>query len=337
MITTINFWYKALITIPRVSKEEWLRLDVISKWLVATRASVLIMTSISVIIGGLLAYAYESFNWIYFIVCFLGINLAHAANNLINDWVDFRKGVDKGNYFRALYGPQILEHKYVTESTFFKYVAVTLLLGLLAGLYLVSVGNTNTWYFLLVGLFFLLFYTWPLKYLGLGEPAVVLVWGPLMIGGTYFVVSGNQWNPDVAFLALIYAIGPTSVLFGKHIDKLSQDKAKGVKTLPVILGEKYARYSVVALWILQYVAILYLVISSTFSPVLLLVFIAIPLLITTFKYFSVSRPSEKPESYEAEAWPLYLVRYAFVYNKRFSVLLMLGILLHVVQVKLGYF
>jgi 1,4-dihydroxy-2-naphthoate octaprenyltransferase len=37
--------------------------------------------------------------------------------------------------------------------------------------------------------FFVLFYTWPLKYIGLGEIAVLIVWGPLMIGGGYFVWS----------------------------------------------------------------------------------------------------------------------------------------------------
>ncbi len=43
--------------------------------------------------------------------------------------------------------------------------------------------------------------------------------------------------------SLPYALGPTTVIFGKHIDKLDADKAKGIHTLPVIIGEKAARAS----------------------------------------------------------------------------------------------
>ncbi|HAN69612.1 MAG TPA: prenyltransferase, partial [Halieaceae bacterium] len=74
----------------------------------------------------------------------------------------------------------------------------------------------------LAGAFFVLFYTWPLKYIGLGEPAVLLVWGPLMVGGTYYIVAG-AWSNEVAWLSLVFALGPTTVLFGKHIDKLDAD------------------------------------------------------------------------------------------------------------------
>ena len=93
---------------------------------------------------------------------------------------------------------------------------------------------------MLAGAFFVLFYTWPLKYYGLGEPAVLLVWGPLMLGGTYYVVAG-QWSWPVIWFSLLYALGPTSVLFGKHIDKIDLDEEKRVHTLPVLLGEARAR------------------------------------------------------------------------------------------------
>ena len=43
----LAMWRKALQGIPRVSKDEWLGLDVISKWLIASRAGVLIITFIS--------------------------------------------------------------------------------------------------------------------------------------------------------------------------------------------------------------------------------------------------------------------------------------------------
>jgi 1,4-dihydroxy-2-naphthoate octaprenyltransferase len=125
---------------------------------------------------------------------------------------------------------------------------------------------------MLAGAFFVLFYTWPLKYLGLGEPAVLLVWGPLMVGGTCYVISG-VWNETIVWLSLLYALGPTTVLFGKHIDKLELDRAKGVRTLPVLLGEPLARRFVQGMLILQYAGCLALVVAGAEHWLLLAVFL----------------------------------------------------------------
>ncbi len=54
-------WKKALTVIPNVTKEEWDKLDVISKWLISTRAAVLLMTFLSAVLAGLLAW-HDGFN-----------------------------------------------------------------------------------------------------------------------------------------------------------------------------------------------------------------------------------------------------------------------------------
>lgn len=41
----------------------------------------------------------------------------------------------------------------------------------------------------MMGAFFLLFYTWPLKYYGLGEVSVFIVWGVLMVGGGTYTLN----------------------------------------------------------------------------------------------------------------------------------------------------
>ena len=62
-----------------------------------------------------------------------------------------------------------------------------------------------------------------------------VVWGPLMVGGTYYVTNGEipAW---VWAASLPYAILVTTVLIGKHVDKLEHDSRKGIYTLPVLLG-----------------------------------------------------------------------------------------------------
>ena len=63
-----------------------------------------------------------------------------------------------------------------------------------------------------------------------------IVWGPLMVGGTYYAATGTI--PGAVVLAsLPYAFLCTTVLMGKHIDKIPWDAADRTNTLPVILGE----------------------------------------------------------------------------------------------------
>ena len=75
-----------------------------------------------------------------------------------------------------------------------------------------------------------------LKKHGLGEPTVLVVWGPLMVGGTYYAATG-QIPGAVVLASLPYALLCTTVLMGKHIDKIPWDGPDGTHTLPVILGE----------------------------------------------------------------------------------------------------
>lgn len=331
----IKMWVKALKVIPQITKEEWNQLDVISRWLISTRAAVFIMTALAGAIGGLLAYRNGDFSPLIFVLALVGIVMAHATNNMLNDLVDHNKGIDKDNYYRSQYGPQPLEHGLLSKSAFMQYLWITGLIAVGIGAYIVYATGLGTLWFFAAGLFFLLFYTWPLKYYGLGEPSVILVWGPLMIGGTYYVVSGGQWDNGVMLLSLVYALGPTTVLFGKHTDKLPEDKAKGVKTLPVIIGEKAARYSTIVFWLLQYIFIVILVIQGTLTPAMLIVFLAVPKLIWVVKVFLKKRPDTKPHGPSGEGWPLYLVSHAFVYNRVFGLLFLLGLIIDVVLVKMG--
>ena len=159
----------------------------------------------------------------------------------------------------------------------------------------------------------------PLKYIGLGEPAVLLVWGPLMIGGGYYVITG-EINFAVVLAATTYALAPTAVLFGKHIDKLAADQHKGIRTLPVILGHERSRQWVMGLFIAQYPLILMLVILGYFSPVVLLTALAIPSLVRIRQYFRAPPPAAVEDAPEdlRKVWPLYYVAAAFWYTRRFG-------------------
>ncbi len=321
----IAMWGKALRVIPRLSKDEWRALDLVSKWLVATRAAVLIITFISAAIAGILALRASKFDLTLWLLLTIGLLMAHATNNLLNDVTDHIKGVDKDNYFRAQYGPQPLEHGLLSMRQVLIYAAVTGLIALLAGSYLVYLRGLPGLILLGLGAFFVLFYTWPLKYVGLGEPAVLVVWGPLMIGGGYYVITGD-WSWNVVIASLPYALGATTVIFGKHIDKFAADKAKGIHTLPVLLGERNARYTAIGMMALQYALTLYLVAIGYFTPALLLVLLALTAIPLVFGVYLKPKPEQRPDDYPADTWPLWFVAFAFLHNRRFGLLFVLGLI-----------
>ena len=246
-----------------------------------------------------------------------GLCLAHATNNIINDLTDHYKGVDKDNYFRTQYGPQTIEAGFMTVKQMMLYALVTGGAALAVGGYLVWIRGDIALLLLGAGVFFVLFYTWPLKYIGMGEPAVLAVWGPLMVGGGYYVITGS-WSNDVAVASIAYALGPTAVLFGKHIDKLDADSDKKIRTLPVLLGEKLSRYSVMGMLVAQFFVIGYLVAIQYFHPVMLGVLLVAPSLRRIYTVYQYPRPDSPPPELPKGVWPLYYVATAFWYNRRFG-------------------
>jgi 1,4-dihydroxy-2-naphthoate octaprenyltransferase len=321
----VAMWVKALRVIPRITKDEWKGLDVIARWLIATRSVVLIMTFISAAISGVLAFQAGHFNLGLWLLVALGLVLAHATNNLVNDVTDHLKGVDKNNYFRAKYGPQPLEHGLLTLREMAVYIVVTGLPALAIGLWLVYVRGAAVGWLLASGVFFVLFYTFPLKYIGLGELAVLAVWGPLMIGGGYYVITGT-WSWNVVIAGLPYALGVTTVIFGKHVDKYAEDKDKHIHTLPVLIGEKAARYAVLSLMVAQYIFVIYLTLIRFFTPVVLCVVLALPALRRAWEVYRLPKPAAPPDNYAPGAWPLWYVAYAFEHNRSFGLYFLLGLL-----------
>ena len=323
----MNFamWKKALTVIPEVSKQEWDGLDLISKWLISTRAAVLVMTFISAALAGLFAWRAGSFSFVPWIALALGLILAHASNNIFNDYTDYVRGVDKDNYYRTLYGAQPVADGLMTKRQHLTYFAVTGLVALVFGLYLIwyTGFNPTTWILLGLGAFFVLFYTWPLKGLAMGEIAVLIVWGPLMIGGGYYVLTGS-WDWSVAMASLPYVLGVTTVIFGKHIDKIAPDTQKKIHTLPVVIGEKAARYTVLAMMVIPYFLTAYLIAAKFFTPVMAIVVFAIPAFLKIYPIFLKPKPQAPPEG--QLGWPLYFVGYAFYNNRTFGSLFMLGLL-----------
>ncbi len=303
-------------------------MDPISRWLIIVRASVFPMTLISGALGGLLALADPAkppIEWLHFGLAMLGILFAHAANNMINDYFDTEGGVDTDEYVRTQYAPHPILSGLISKQGLLAAIAVTNLIDLGILIYLTVAVGWPTLLFALAGLFISVFYVAPplkLKHRGWGEPGVCLVWGPLMIGGTYYVTTG-VFAPWVLAASLPYAILVMTVLMGKHVDKHDADAAKGIRTLPVILGKDPARHFTQALMVSFFFLVPVLVLTGTLSVWTLLVFGALPRLRAILKVYSEPRPETPPENFPI--WPLWYVAWAFLLTRSAGGLFVLGL------------
>jgi 1,4-dihydroxy-2-naphthoate octaprenyltransferase len=71
--------------------------------------------------------------------------------------------------------------------------------------------------------------------------------------------------------------------------------------------------------------VVYLTLTGFFTPVVLLVFLALPALRLALKVYGQPKPADRPAEYPAEAWPLWFVAFAFLHNRRFGLLFLLGL------------
>ena len=326
----INFgmWRKAVWELIKMdNKKEWDSLDVISKWLIATRSAVTTVTIYSSIIGGLLAWRDGVFSFWPWLVITLGLFIAHGTNNLLNDYTDYSRGVDKDNYFRTQYGVHPLVQGFWTKSQQIQWFIVSGVIAFISGIYAVWYTQMNP---AVVGLFafgalVLLFYTWPMKYWALGELAIFIIWGPIMIAGVYLVLSG-QWNWMVALAGIPFGMSVASINVAKHTDKLNDDKKKGVGTFPVRVGQAFARYTTMGTLVVAYGVVIYLVAVGYFSTFMLLILFAGQRAFYAIAVLTKPRPESAPKGFEA-FWPTWFSGFCFYHNRLFAGLFILGILL----------
>jgi 1,4-dihydroxy-2-naphthoate octaprenyltransferase len=307
-------------------------MDPVSRWLIITRAAVFSMTATSGLIGGLLAAALAARpDWLNFALALLGLIVAHAANNMTNDYFDLEGGVDTEEYARALYAPHPILGGLISRGGLLRAILAANLIDAVILAVLIGRVGWGVLAFALLGLFISVFYVAPpirLKHHGLGEPGVFVVWGPLMIGGTYYVTAGALPTPGAWLACLPYALVVTTVLIGKHIDKRQADQAKGIHTLPVLMGERASKGLNVALMLGFYALVVGLVLAGVLGVWTLLVLAALPRLVRVLKIYRDPKPAAPPENYPV--WPLWFVSAAFYHNKLAGGMFVLGLILNLI-------
>ncbi|WP_343600823.1 prenyltransferase [Mycobacterium sp.] len=299
--------------------------DVVTRWLVVTRAAVVPMTLMSGLVAALLAIGQPGLDWRWLALSVAGITLAHIANNLMNDLYDTQTGTDSADYPRALYAPHPVLAGLVSRRTLALAVVAVNLADLLILVVLTWARGWPVVAFALSGFVLSVAYTAPpvrLKKRGLGEPDVFVVWGPLMVCGTYYSAVGAL-NWGVVLASLPYGLLCTTVLMGKHIDKIPYDQPLGIRTLPVLLGETRARAVTLAMMLGFYVLVAVAMLAGAMPWPALLVGLALPRLVAVWPHFRRPPPAQPPDGFPV--WPLWYAALAWVHVRQAGALLVGGL------------
>ncbi len=315
----------AVTDMPRVTGQTWRRLGWLRRYLIAVRAAVLPLTVFSCLFGGLLALPWTPAEGWRLTLATVALVLAHAASNLLNDQMDWALGLDRAGYFRLRYGAQPLAHGLMHPVVHGLALMATGAAAAAGALAVCRLTGEPAYWLSGIGTLLLVFYTWPLKRLGLGELAVFLVWGPLMVGGVYWVVSGD-WGPEIAVLSALFGLGPTVVVLGKHADKRRDDAARGVRTLAVILGPAWGPRLMAALALGQVGGgVAWASLAGRWGYLTLLA--ALPALLSLLRTCLSSPPTARPSGYPAEVWPLWYAAAGFRFARASGAALVVGALL----------
>ena len=206
-------------------------------WLLAARPKTLTGASVPVMIGCALAYSDGTFIPQVAILCFIFAFLMQIDANLINDLFDFLKGSDREDRL----GPErACAQGWITPLCMKYGIAIVTVLAALTGLMLLIYGGYELIFIGAACILFAFLYTagpYPLAYHGWGDILVLIFFGFVPIGATYYIMSGI-WTLPVGIASLACGLVIDTLLLVNNYRDRYQDAASGKKTIVVCLGDK---------------------------------------------------------------------------------------------------
>ena len=223
----------------------------------------------------------------------VGVVSLHAATNLTNDYFDFQEEVDKKGSPTTRYRDQPLVEGWFDPSELKVYVLVMYLIGAAIGGYLTYVAGPMIVAFGLLGVAASYFYTGGVsyKYLGWGELAVFMVWGPLIVTGAYYVQAESlALSPVLVSIPLGLLVALT--LLANNIRDRDYDREAGVTTVANQLDKTDAIVIYLLLVVGTYSILGYLILEGILSSWGVLGFLSFPLAYELLKTFIREVPDD---------------------------------------------
>lgn len=225
-------------------------------WLLETRPAFLLLTPVCVFTGVAASlYDKHPFNVLYFFLAFVGALLAHISVNVLNDYFDFKSGIDLKVVRTPFSGGSG-----VLPAGLLKPKSVLLLgLGSLGGV-------------IPIGIYFITIYGWAMLPIGLVGVLLISLYTPfitkvpftseitaggfaLIVLGTYFTQTGTYSAASVVVTLVAWLLISNLLLLNEFPD-VEADKLGGRKNLPIIIGTSKAAKVYCSIAVLTYALII---------------------------------------------------------------------------------
>ena len=227
--------------------EEQIKVNSFKAWFLGIRPTSLGASLMTVLLGVGLAHGTdpEHFSWAIALMCWAFAWLMHIAANLINDVVDFKRGLDKSDPERI---DRIYANGLLTDRVTYTTIAVCLILGCLVGLGILYMVWDNLlwggWEIVLMGAIVVactFLYSTTFAYHGLGDLAVLVCFGLIPVCGTFYVLTYTlTW--DAVWASIVAGCSIDTLLIVNNYRDRDEDPAAGKHTSVAILGEPFGRY-----------------------------------------------------------------------------------------------
>ena len=255
----------------------------------------LLISFVAVSTGTAVASLYGSVHWGHYFLTLLGMIFMQAGANVLNDYFDYKNDVDTSHVPGSFgTGGRAIARNLLSP-------AQVLVIGLLfyaftlpIGIYLTVKAGLPVLILGLAGFFVGFFYTGSpigLKYYALGEPAVFLVWGPLMVSGAYYVQRG-LFSGQPVWVSVPVGILVALILFANNIRDLTSDTRARVRTIATILRKEGAVKLYRALIFASYGITLLLIAAGQLSLWGLLTLLSLPLALKLIKQMQIAVPPD---------------------------------------------
>ncbi|MGV3619340.1 MAG: 1,4-dihydroxy-2-naphthoate polyprenyltransferase [Archangium sp.] len=249
----------------------------IKAWALATRPKTLVAGIVPVAVGSAVAWRDGAFKVLPALGCLIGALLIQIGTNLVNDYFDFKRGADTAD---RLGPPRATQQGWLTPKAVFTGAMVCFALAFAVGMYLVTVAG---WPLFVIGVTSLLAgyaYTggpFPLAYNGLGDVFVLVFFGFVAVGGTYFTLSGTV-TPTALLAAIPVGLLGVALLAVNNTRDAKTDAAVNKRTLVVRFGESFGRAEYVTCLVVSALIPPALWLSGLATPWVMLSWLAIPLM-----------------------------------------------------------
>ncbi len=217
-------------------------------------------------------------NWWLGVLALFGAAIFQASGNLISDFYDFQRGVDRKESFGS---SRMLVDGIFKPNTILNFGLVLLAVGIVLGLFLAFKSSYHLFWIGGIGVLSTLFY-YKLKYMALGDLTIKVIYGFLIAFGTYLVITNKlEWR--ILFIASSIGFLIVNILHANNLRDIRDDSKADIKTQAMILGVKNSILYYTLLGFGAYLVIILAVILKILHPVSLIVLLSLPVLLKNIK------------------------------------------------------